>query len=123
MSFFDPAQRDKIVRPGCQYESIVRQRAGEPDLEKTQMEAHEQMEMLKQEKKDIVSGAIVRMPESFLKPLDYSVDLVLRGDRHPSLREFVGLPSASTTEVDPEFALYPLKRLRIEQKDEIELKN
>lgn len=123
MSFFDPAQRDKIVRPGCQYESIVRQRAGEPDLEKTQMEAHEQMEMLKQEKKDIVSGAIVRMPESFLKPLDYSVDLVLRGDRHPSLREFVGLPSASTTEVDPEFALYPLKRPRIEQKDEIELKN
>lgn len=123
MSFFDPAQRDKIVRPGCQYESIVRQRAGEPDLEKTQMEAHEQMEMLKQEKKDIVSGAIVRMPESFLKPLDYSVDLVLRGDRHPSLREFVGLPNASTTEVDPEFALYPLKRLRIEQKDEIELKN
>jgi len=87
------------------------------------MEAHEQMELLKQDKKDIVSGAIVGMPESFLKPLDYSVDLVLRGDRHPSLREFVGLPGASSTEVDPEFALYPLKRSRVEQKDEIELKN
>jgi hypothetical protein len=123
MSFFDPAQRDKQVRPGCQYESIVRQRAGEPDLEKTQMEAHEQMEMLKQEKKDVVSGAIVSMPQSFLKPLDYSVDLILRGDRHPTLREFVSLPGCSTTEVDPEFALYPLRRQRVEQKDEIELKN
>lgn len=101
----------------------MRQRAGEPDLEKTQMEAHEQMEMLKQEKKDVVSGAIVSMPQSFLKPLDYSVDLVLRGDRHPTLREFVSLPGCSTTEVDPEFALYPLRRQRVEQKDEIEMKN
>ncbi len=54
------------------------------------MEAHEEMELLKQEKKSIVSGAIVEMPDSFLKPLDYSVDLVLRGDRHPTLREYVG---------------------------------
>lgn len=78
------------------------------------MEAHEEMELLKQEKKSVVSGAIVKMPESFLKPLDYSVDLVLRGDRHPSLREYVGQPAASSTEVDPEFSLYPLKRPRIE---------
>ena len=63
------------------------------------------------------------MPLSFLKPLDYAVDLVLRGDRHPTLREYVSLPAASTTEVDPEFALYPLKRVRQEQRDEIELKN
>jgi hypothetical protein len=35
MSNFDPAEREKITRPGCQYEGIVRQRAGEPDLEKT----------------------------------------------------------------------------------------
>lgn len=123
MSCFDPAELDKPIRPGCQYESIIRQRAGEPDLEKTQMEAHEQMALLKQEKKDIVSGAIVNMPASFLKPLDYSVDLVLRGDRHPTLREYVGLPGSSSTEVDPEFGLYPLRRQRIEQKDEFELKN
>lgn len=123
MSNFDPAERVKPLRPGCQYESIVRQRAGEPDLEKTQIEAHEQMELLKQDKKDIVSGANVAMPQSFLKPLDYAVDLVLRGDRHPTLREYVSLPGASTTEVDPEFALYPLKRTRQEQRDEIELKN
>jgi len=110
MSCFDPAELEKPMRPGCQYESIIRQRGGEPDLEKTQMEAHEQMALLKQEKKDIVSGAIVNMPSSFLKPLDYSVDLVLRGDRHPTLREYVALPGSSSTEVDPEFALYPLRR-------------
>lgn len=34
MSNFDPAELDKPMRPGCQYESIVRQRGGEPDLEK-----------------------------------------------------------------------------------------
>lgn len=72
------------------------------------------MALLKQEKKDIVSGAIVNMPASFLKPLDYSVDLVLRGDRHPTLREYVQLPPSSSTEVDPEFHLYPLRRPRIE---------
>lgn len=47
MSYFDPAELDKSLRPGCQYESIIRQRGGEPDLEKTQMEAHEQMALLK----------------------------------------------------------------------------
>lgn len=36
--------------------------------------------MLKQDKKDIVSGAIVKMPTGFLKPLDYSVGLVLRAE-------------------------------------------
>jgi len=46
-SLFDPALRAQKVRPGCEYESILRQRAGEPDLEKTQMAAHEQAELLK----------------------------------------------------------------------------
>ena len=87
------------------------------------MEAHEQMALLKQEKKDIVSGAIVHMPASFLKQLDYSVDLVLRGDRHPTLREYPAMPTTSISEVDPEFALYPLHRNRLNQRDEIELKN
>ena len=36
--------------------------------------------MLKKDKKDIVSGAIVKMPSTFLKPLDYSVELVIRAD-------------------------------------------
>lgn len=80
MSMYDPAFREQPHRPGCEYESIIRQRAGEPDLEKTQMDAHEQMRMLKQDKKDIVSGAIVNMPKSFLKPLDYSIDLLVRSD-------------------------------------------
>ena len=34
MSNFDPAMRDLPNRPGCEYESVLRQRAGEPDLEK-----------------------------------------------------------------------------------------
>lgn len=77
------------VRPGCEYESILRQRAGEPDLEKTQLAAHEQAELLKQKKADSVSGAIVKMPAGFLKQMDYSVDLLLRPDQHPTLRGYV----------------------------------
>jgi len=71
MSLYDPPFRKRINKPGCEYESIRRQMAGEPDLEKTQQQAHAQMELLKQEKKDVVSGAIVNMPSSFLKPMDY----------------------------------------------------
>ena len=62
ISLYDPPFREQRVRPGCEYESIIRMRSGEPDLEKLQFQAHEQAEMLKQDKKDIVSGAIVRMP-------------------------------------------------------------
>lgn len=86
MSLFDPPFRDQRKKPGCDYESIVRSRAGEPALEKIQKAAHEQMEMLKQDKKDIVSGAIVKMPQTFLKPFDYSSELLLRSDQHPTLR-------------------------------------
>lgn len=42
MSNFDPVVTSKIQRPGCEYESILRQRSGEPDLEKEQLEAHKQ---------------------------------------------------------------------------------
>lgn len=80
VSQYDPPLRDQVNRPGCDYESIVRQRAGEPDLEQTQLEAHEQAALLKQDKKDIVSSAIVPMPKTFLKPLDYSVELLIRAD-------------------------------------------
>jgi hypothetical protein len=86
MSSYDPIFKDKPYRPGCQYESTIRQIAGEPDLEKIQMKAHEQMELLKKDKKDIVSGANVAMVGSFLKPVDYSVDLLVRS--HPTLREY-----------------------------------
>ncbi len=79
-SFYDPPFREQRVRPGCEYESIIRMRSGEPDLEKAQFQAHEQAEMLKQDKKDIVSGAIVKMPNGFLKPLDYGVELLVRSD-------------------------------------------
>lgn len=41
MSQYDPAEREKPSRPGCEYESIIKQRAGEPDLEKLQIAAHE----------------------------------------------------------------------------------
>jgi len=61
------------------------------------------MEMLKQDKKDIVSGANVAMPSGFLKPLEYSIDLVMR--THPTLREYER--QLNSTEVDPDYALYP----------------
>jgi hypothetical protein len=86
LSNFDPLFEDKKYRPGCEYESILRQVSGEPDLEKIQMNAHEQMEMLKLNKKEVVSGANVAMPSSFLKPLDYSIDLLVR--THPTLRMY-----------------------------------
>ena len=78
VSSYDPVFHEKNYRPGCQYESTLRQISGEPDLEKTQMNAHLQMEMLKQKTKDIVSKANVAMPNSFVKPLDYSIDLLVR---------------------------------------------
>jgi hypothetical protein len=34
MSFFDPVEADKIWRPGCEYESLIKPRRGEPELEK-----------------------------------------------------------------------------------------
>lgn len=107
------------MRPGCEYESTIRQLAGEPDLEKTQMAAHEQMELLKSAKKEIVSAANVAAPASFVKPLDYSVDLLVR--THPTLREYC--KQVACVEVDTESALYPLKKERIMPKDEIELRN
>jgi len=77
------------------------------------------MELLKSAKKDIVSGANVAMPSSFVKPLDYSVDLLVR--THPTLRSYC--KQLSCTEVEDECQLYPLKKPRIMPKDEIELKN
>lgn len=69
MSNYDPAFRFHAKKPGCEYESVKRQMGGEPDLEKTQQKAHDQMELLKQDKKDVVSSAIVQMPKGFLMPL------------------------------------------------------
>ena len=83
------------------------------------MKAHEQMELLKQNKKDIVSGANVAKPSSFTKPLDYSIDLLVR--THPTLRSYT--VQAGCCEIDPEYNLYPAKRDRIDLKDEIMLKN
>ena len=119
VSSYDPIFIDKTYRPGCQYESTLRQISGEPDLEKAQMDAHMQMELLKQKTKDIVSQANVAMPSSFVKPLDYSIDLLVR--THPTLRSYQS--QLSCTEVEPEYHLYPNKRERIMPKDEIELKN
>ena len=41
VSTYDPVFGDKILRPGCEYESQIRQLAGGPELEKIQMVAHE----------------------------------------------------------------------------------
>lgn len=37
VSTYDPVFGDKVLRPGCEYESQNRQIAGEPELEKIQM--------------------------------------------------------------------------------------
>lgn len=69
-----------------------------------------------------MSAAIVKMPQSFLKPFDYSVEKVIRADCHPTLREYVALPATSSTEIDPEYSLYPAERKMAPIRDEIELK-
>lgn len=86
MSYFDPIEADKKHRPGCEFESVLKQRRGEPDLEKIQLQAHEKAKLFKSTTKEIVSGAIVNMPKTFLKPLDYSIDLLVRS--HPTLRDY-----------------------------------
>jgi hypothetical protein len=55
------------------------------------------------------------MPQSFLKPFNYSTDLLIMP--HPTIREYV--PFLGFAEVDPEYKLYPYKRERIEAKDEV----
>jgi hypothetical protein len=59
------------------------------------------------------------MPRGFLKPIDYSIDLVMR--THPTLREYER--QLNSTEIDPEYHLYPAPRPKEELKDEIILKN
>lgn len=77
------------------------------------------MELLKKDKKDIVSGANVAMVATFLKPVDYSIDLLVRS--HPTLREYTHQVSCS--EVEPEYYLHPMKKERLPLMDEILLKN
>ncbi len=59
------------------------------------------------------------MPKTFLKPFDYSTNLLLRP--HPSLRTY--LPMKEHAETDPEYHLYPYKRERITPTDEIMIRN
>lgn len=122
MSQFDPAFREKQSRPGCGYESVLRERSGEPDLEKVQVKAKELQRLQECDSKEIVSAAIVPMPNSFLKPLDYLSEKVIRADCHPTLRKYASMPDNTTTEVDPAFALYPLRRDIVPVFDEIEVK-
>lgn len=115
VSTFDPIFGDKVLRPGCEYENAIRQLSGEPELEKIQMAAHEQMELLKQKEKDIVSGANVAAPVAFLKPLDFSIELVIK--THPTLRIYC--QQFDCTEIDPSCALHAKMLPRLEPKDEI----
>jgi len=77
------------------------------------------MELLKKDKKDIVSGANVAMVPSFLKPVDFAIDLLVRS--HPTLREYTHQVGCS--EIDPEYYLYPARKDRLPLMDEILLKN
>lgn len=79
------------------------------------MAAHAQMELLKKKEKEIVSQANVAMPAGFLKPFDYSIELLV--NTHPTLRQYC--VQADCVETDPEYSLYPFKRERKLPKDEI----
>ena len=60
------------------------------------------------------------MPKTFLKPFDYSIDLLVRA--HPTLREYADL--RRQTEVDPDCALNTIiSRARVEPRDEIMMRN
>ena len=60
------------------------------------------------------------MSPSFLKPLDYSLDLIIK--MHPSIREYQSL--RRQTEVDPDYHLASaFLRERQEPRDELQLRN
>ena len=59
------------------------------------------------------------MPASFTKPLDYSIDLLVR--QHPTLRSYC--KQIESSEADPTYHLWPAVRERIMPKDEIQLRN
>lgn len=99
MSLYQPTLEEKIMRPGCEFEYIIRGPRGDP-------ESFEDRE-------------IITMPSTFKKPLNYATDLIILP--HPTLREYV--PFLSHSEIDPEYHLYPYPRPRNEPKDEIELRN
>lgn len=64
------------------------------------------MELLKKKTKDNVSGANVPMPTTFVKPLEYPVELLLRP--HPTIRVYQR--QGELTEIDPAYNLYPAAR-------------
>eukprot|EP00347_Sterkiella_histriomuscorum_P018462 403345428 len=142
-SLYDDICTDVIYRPGCEYESILRQRSGETMLEIILFEQRsgkqQQHVMRNNQVKDIeeenqqfilqqnvlqfqqsmISGAIVFMPRSFLKPLGYDIDLILMF--HPQLRNYLALTRQS--EVDSDYHVFPLERQRTEVRDELYLRN
>ena len=85
-------------------------------------EEEEEMSPLKKKievQKSLVSGANVSMPKTFLKPLDFSLPLILA--KHPVLRRY--LPYVEQTEGDTSFHLYPNPQPRYDLRDEIQLRN
>lgn len=59
------------------------------------------------------------MPRAFVKPFDFSIELVIR--THPTLRSYC--KQLECSEVDPSYHLYPSKKERLEPKDEVGLRN
>jgi len=59
------------------------------------------------------------MPASFLKPIDYSIDLLIK--THPTLRAYC--KQLEATEIDPAYHIYPSVKERLQPKDEIQLRN
>ena len=59
------------------------------------------------------------MPNTFVKPFDYDVDLIL--NPHPLLRLYLRLSVVS--EADPHFEIYPIEKNRIDARNELTLLN
>lgn len=83
------------------------QRAAQKKL----LEAGEEVE----KKEIVVPGINISMPKAFVKPFDYSLDLLLR--KHPTIRHYE--KQTDFTEIDPSYHLYPGPKPRLEPKDEI----
>jgi hypothetical protein len=48
--------------------------------------------------------------------------LVVQSGQHPTLRQYVSQPGTSTSEIDPQFSLFPTQCDRVEVIDEIQIK-
>ena len=97
---YELTERDKPFRPGCENESILRQKAGETDLEILNLKAqYPQLDAIFP--KEGFIAAIIYMPTSFIKPLNYQTEMLILP--HSTLRDYI--IHIEHSEVDPDYDL------------------